>query len=83
MLMCLNISNFQSTLHLMQYTYQDVFSTQVLSGKTCFQKQVLNSLILMPFSASALFVCSTFSTPANHFPLRTFSFGETKKSRSG
>ena len=26
-LMCLNFSHLQSTLHLMKYTYQDVFST--------------------------------------------------------
>ena len=42
-------------------------------------KQFLNSSILMPFSASAVF-CFTSSTSAKHFPLRTlFSPGETTK----
>ena len=46
-LTCLNFSHLQSTLHLMQYTYLDVFSH-------C-SKQFLNSMILMPFSAPAVF----------------------------
>ena len=41
------------------------------------QKQFLNSLILMSFSASAVF-CFTFSTLAKHFPLRTFFIWENK-----
>ena len=39
-------------------------------------KQFLNSSILMPFSASAIF-CSTYSTLAKRFSLSTFSYGET------
>ena len=41
----LNFSHLQSTLHLMQYTYQDFFHCS---------KQFLNSSILMHFSASAI-----------------------------
>ena len=52
-LTCLNFSHFQSTLHLMQYTFRGVFSH-------CLT-QFLNSLILMPFSVSAVF-CFTSST---------------------
>ena len=49
---CLNFSHFQSTLHLMQYTYQDIFFY-------C-SKQFLNSSILIPFSASAGFLFHLF-----------------------
>ena len=43
-------------------------------------KQFLNSSILMPFSASAVF-CFTYSTPAKCFPLRKiFIWGNKKKS---
>ena len=45
-------------------------------------KQFLNSSILMPFSAAALF-CFTSSTSAKRFPLRTLFFRGNKKSRSG
>ena len=52
----------------------------------CFShcsKQLLNSWIFMPFSASAV-PCFTSSTSAKHFPLRTFFTRETKtKSYSG
>ena len=42
-------------------------------------KQFLNLLILMPFSASAIF-CFTSSTRTKHFPLRTFFIqGEKEK----
>ena len=41
-------------------------------------KQFLNSLILMPFSASVIF-CFTSSTSAKHFPLRTFFIWGNKK----
>ena len=41
-------------------------------------EQSLNSLILMPFSASAVF-CFTSSTSATRFPLRTFYTQENKK----
>ena len=67
-LTCFNFSHLQSSLHLMQYIYRDVFSTA----------QFLNLSILMPFSASAVF-CFTSSTSAKHFPWRTFSSRETKK----
>ena len=71
----LNFSHLQSTLHWMRYTCRDVFFH-------C-PKQFLNSLILMPFSASAVF-CLTSSTSAKCFPLRTFLSRETKKKcRSG
>ena len=58
----------------MQYTCWDVFPTA----------QFLSPLILIPFSASAIF-CFTSSTSAKHFPLRTFFFSsrETKKSHKG
>ena len=48
-LICLNFSHLQSTLHWIQYIYWDIFFH-------C-SKQSLNSLILMLFSASAFFVC--------------------------
>ena len=59
---CLNFHHLQSTLHLMQYTYGNIFP---------LLKTVLNSLILMPFSVSAIFYFA-FSTSAKHFPLRIF-----------
>ena len=47
-------------------------------------KQFLNLLILMPFCASAVFVCCfTSSALPKHLPLRTFSYGETKKVTQG
>ena len=55
---------------LIQYTSQDIFFY-------C-SKQFLNSSILMPFSASAVF-CFTSSTSAKHFPLRTFFIQANKK----
>ena len=45
----------------------------------CFfhcSKQFLNSVILMPFSTSAIF-CFASSTSAKHFPLRTLFIQET------
>ena len=62
-LTCLNFSHLQSTLHFMQYTYQDIVFH-------C-SKQFLNLSILMPFSVSAFF-CFTSSTWAKCLPLRTF-----------
>ena len=61
-LTCLNFSHLQGTLHLIQYTYQDVFFSTT---------QFVNSSILMPFSASAVF-CFTSSTLAKCFPLNPF-----------
>ena len=49
----------------------------------CFShcsKQLLNSLILMPFSASAFF-CFTSSTSTKCFPLKTFFIQGNKKRR--
>ena len=70
----LYFSHLQRTLHLLQYTYRDVFSCS---------KQFLNLLIWMPFSASDIF-CFTSSTSTKHFPLRTFfQLGKQKQSRSG
>ena len=73
-LMYLHFRLLQSTLHLMQNTYQDVFST--------LQNGFWIS-ILMTFRAFAVF-CFTSSTSAKHFPLRTFFiWGNKKKRRSG
>ena len=55
-LTCLNFSCLRSTLHLMQYTYGDIFSYGL--------KQFLNSSISMPFSFSTIF-CFTSSTSTN------------------
>ena len=71
---CLNLSHLQSALHLMQYIYWDIFSH-------C-SEQFLNSLILIPFSASAIF-CFTSSTWAKCFPLRTSFILGNKKTGSG
>ena len=54
----------------MQYTYWDIFFH-------C-SKQFLNSLILTPFSASAIF-CSTSSTSAKMCPFEDFFIWETNK----
>ena len=53
-------------------------------SRRCFHcsKQFLNSLILMPFSASADF-CFTSSTLAKHFPLGTFFIQGNKKESPG
>ena len=68
------LSHLQSTLHLMQYTYWDVFSY-------C-SKQVFNLLILMPFSASAIFVSSL--THRQHvFLWGLFHLGRQKKVACG
>ena len=67
------LSHLQSTLHLMQYTYRDVFSTA--------QNRFLNFSILMPFSTSVLF-CFISSISVNISLWGLFSSGETKKSHS-
>ena len=71
-LTCLNFSHLQSTLHLMQYTYRDIFP---------LLKTVLNLLILIPFRASAIF-CFTSSTSAKCFPLRTFFICENEQTNT-
>ena len=48
----------------------------------CCSKQFLNSLILMHFSASPIFLFHLF-TSAKYCPLRTFFIQENKKSCSG
>ena len=68
-LTCLNFSHLQSSLHLIQYTYRDVFSTA---------QKFLNSSILMPFSASAIF-CFTSSTLAK----KKKSLGERSGEQGG
>ena len=67
-LTCFNFSHLQSTLNLIQYTYWDFFPTA----------QFFNLLILMPFSASAVF-CFTSYTLEKHFSLRTFFIWGNKK----
>ena len=67
-LTCLNFSHLQSTFHLMQNTCQDFIQ---------LFKTVLNSSILMLFSAFVVFFTS--STLAKHLPLRTFFILGTKK----
>ena len=63
-----------NTLHLMQYTYQDVIFH-------CSEQ-----FLLVNFDASLCFChffCSTSSRWAKCFPLRTFSSGETEKKSLG
>ena len=70
-LTCLNFSHLQSTLHLMQYSYQDVVSTAQNSFWTL---QFWCLLVLLPF------FCFTSSTSSKCFPLRTFFiWGNGKK----
>ena len=70
-LTCLNFSHLQSTLHLM-------YAILLLRCFFYCSKQLLNSLILTPFSTSVIF-CFTFSTWAKCFPLRTFFQGNNNK----
>ena len=65
-LTCLNFSHLQSALHLMQYIYQDIFSTA--------QNSFLSLCILRPFSASAACLFLFFSTSATMFPFGNFFF---------
>ena len=60
---CLNFSQLQSTLHLMQCTYQDVFSTAPNSFWICWYWCLL---VLLQF------FCFTSSTLVKHFPLMIF-----------
>ena len=50
-LTCLNFSHLQSTLHLMQYTYQDVFST---ASNSFWTHRFWCLLVLLPFFVSLL-----------------------------
>ena len=73
-LTCWNFSHLQSTLHLMQYTYQDIFSTAQNSFRTL---HFWCLLVLLQF------FCFTSSTLAKCFPLRTFFiWGSQKESLS-
>ena len=70
---CLNFNHLQSTLHWCNTPIETVFP---------LLKRVLNSLILMPFSAYAIF-CFTSSTLAKHLPLKTFFIWGNKKKVTG
>ena len=72
-LTCLNFGHLQSTLHLMQYAYRDVYFL-------C-SEQFLNSSILTAFSASVIF-CFTPSTLPKGLPLRTFFIQRNKQKKS-
>ena len=63
---------FQSSLHLIQYTYWDVFAHR--------SKLFLNLSILKPVSISAIF-CFTSSTWAKHLLLRTFLIQGNKQTK--
>ena len=70
--MCLNFSQLQSTLHLMQYNYWDFFSTAQNNFLSC---QFWCLLVLLSF-------CFTSSTPAKHSLRGPFSSEETNKQKS-
>ena len=72
-LVCLNFSYLQRTLHLMQYIYWDIF--------VHCSKHFLNLSILMSFSTPAVF-CFTSSTVAKHFLLRNFFILRNKKKKT-
>ena len=66
----LNVSHLQSTLHLMQYTYEDIFST------------AQNNFWIWWFwclLASAVFLFHFFNTSKTFFPLRTYLIQKNKK----
>ena len=69
-LTCLNFSHLQSTLHLMQYTYQGVFST---AQNSFWTRQFWCLLVLLPFFVSPL------PHQQNTSLWGLFSSGETKK----
>ena len=73
-LTCLNFSHLQSTLHLMQYTYRNIFS----SAQNCFWTHWFWCFLVL-----LLFFCFTSFTSAKHFPLRTFFIWRNKKSLLG
>ena len=64
----LNFSYLKSTLHLMQYTYEDVFS---IAQNRFWTRRFWCLLVLLPL------FCFTSTTLADCFPLRTFFIGET------
>ena len=69
-LICLNFSHLQSTLHLIQHTYQDVFCTAQNSFWTCRFGCLIMLLSLFCFTSSTLAKC---------FPLRTVFIPRNKK----
>ena len=73
-LTCLSFRHLQSTLHMMQCTYWNIFFH--------WSKHFLNSWTLMPFSTPAIY-CFTSSAQTKCFPLRTFVIWENKKSHLG
>ena len=79
-LTCLNVSQLQSTLHLTQYTYQDIFST---AQNSFWTRRYWCLLVPLPFVC--LFVC--FVSPLPHQQNASFwglfSSRETKTSHSG
>ena len=75
-LICLNFSHLQNTLHLMQYTYREVFSH-------C-SKQFLNSSILMPFKCLCCFLFHLFHIGKPFPPFEDFFHpGKQKKVTRG
>ena len=54
---CLNFSHLQSTLHWMQYTYQDIFSTAQNSFWTCW---FWCFLVFCHFSFHLFYNCESF-----------------------
>ena len=73
-LTCLNFNHLQSTLHLMEYTYWDVFST---TQNRFWTPWFLCLLVFLPF------FCFTFITWKNISRWRLFSSEETKKVTQG
>ena len=74
-LTCLTFSHLQTALHLMQYTYRDVFFH-------CL-KQFLNLLIWMPFSTSSVFLFHLFHIDKTFTFKDSFLPGKQKKSTLG
>ena len=72
-LTCLNFSYLPVTLHLMQYSYRDVFSTT----QNSFWSHWFWCLLVL------LLFCFTSSRLAKHFPLRTFFIRGKKKVAQG
>ena len=72
-LTCSNFRRLPSTLHLMYYTYQDLFSTFQNIFWTC---EFWWLLVLLPFFVSP-------SLYQQHFPLRTFFIWVNKKKSLG
>ena len=76
-LTCLNFSHLQSTLHLVQYTYQDIFST---AQSTFWMHQFWCLFGLLPFFVSPL---PPLPQQQNVSLWGLFSSGETKNISQG